>query len=45
MYLFILKLLIHILYSYLVLANDVNAQIELFPKLIIRVPYNGPFDA
>ena len=50
MALFMLKLLIHILYSFLILAKDVfmwlqwHAQIEFFLKLIIRVR-NGLFDA
>ena len=45
------KLLTHILYSCLILQNDVfiwlqkHAQIEFFPKLIIKVPHNGSFDA
>ena len=45
------ELLIHILYSYLILAKHVficlqrHAQIKFFPKLTIRVPHNGLFDA
>ena len=51
MKLFILKLLMHILYSYLILAKDFficlqqHVQIEFFPKLIVKVPHNGSFDA
>ena len=37
-------LLIHILYFYWFLQK-IYAQIEFFPKLIIRVPHNGLFDA
>ena len=46
-----LKLLTHILYSCLILQKDVfiwlqkHAQIEFFPKLIIKVAHNGSFDA
>ena len=45
-----LILLAHVLYFYLILAKDaficleLHAQIEFFPKLIIRVPHNVLFD-